>query len=299
MAVQKKQKWQTPVARQAGRNVMVSGINCLDLSLTLDCGQAFRWQRLEDGRWRGVAGGYPLMVGIEEQAAGASTLILYDTSLAAYEGFWRNYFDMDRDYGIILQAMEGHPVLAQAAAAARGIRLLRQEPWEALCSFIISQNNNIPRIKGIIARLCRSFGKPIAAPDGWADYTFPSPADLADQTPATLAPLRAGFRTTYILDAAKKVAEGQVRLDDLAALPLEEARARLMQIKGVGPKVADCALLFGAGHLDAFPADVWIKRAMKTLFDGTLPACAAPYAGIVQQYIFHYARTTRLQVEEP
>ena len=282
----------------SGPDLIIDGVDCLDLTQTLDCGQAFRWSALPDGRWQGVAGGRLLTVGREAAPDGSVRLILCNTSPTDYEAFWRSYFDLDRSYAAILDAISGDPVLCRAAEAAGGIRILRQEPWEALCSFIISQNNNIPRIKGIIDRLCRAFGDPIESGGQEPFYTFPGPERLAGLGADDLACLRAGFRAKYILDAAARVARGEIDLLELAYLPMEEARASLMRIKGVGPKVADCALLFGSGRIEAFPADVWIKRAMKQLFGGSLPACAAPYAGIVQQYIFHYARTSQIEWED-
>lgn len=286
---------QPHTVRRDGPHLTVSGIRCLDLTQTLDCGQAFRWSPLPDGRWTGIAGGRSLTLREEKEAGGTVALTLFHTSSDEYESFWRPYFDLDRNYAEIVAAVSGHPVLAQAAAAAGGIRILRQDAWEALCSFIISQNNNIPRIKGIIQRLCAAFGDPLEPAGAEPLYAFPSPQRLAGLELQDLSCLRAGFRAKYILDAARKVAGGEVDLDVLALLPMEEARASLMRIKGVGPKVADCALLFGAGRIEAFPADVWIKRAMRVLFDGRLPDCAAPYAGIVQQYIFHYARGIHLR----
>ena len=287
-----------PSVRPEGSHLVVSGLRCLDLRQTLDCGQAFRWSPLPDGRWTGVAGRRPLTLRADQGPDGAVSLTLFHTTQSAYETFWRPYFDLDRDYAAILTAISGHPVLAQATAVAGGIRLLRQDPWEALCSFIISQNNNIPRIKGIIQRLCAAFGDPLESGGAEPVYAFPAPERLAGLELPDLAGLRAGFRAKYILDAARQVSGGLVELSALSRLPLGEARASLMRIKGVGPKVADCALLFGAGRIEAFPADVWIKRAMKLLFNGRLPDCAIPYAGIVQQYIFHYARTLRLCEEE-
>ena len=182
--------------------------------------------------------------------------------------------------------------MKSASEYGKGIRVLNQEPWETLCSFIISQNNNIKRIKGIIARLCENFGN-----ETENGYTFPAPEKLACLTPEDLSELRAGFRAKYIIDAAQKVTSGEVDLKKLRNLSTDEARAELMKIKGVGPKVADCALLFSHKHISAFPKDVWIKRAMQVLFRGDLPEIAKPYAGIVQQYIFFYARETRLEIE--
>lgn len=267
--------------RQDGNHTLISGLDCFSPADTLDCGQAFRFSPLGDGRWQGIAHGRQLVLSYS-----GNTLILYDTPQEEFERIWRGYFDLDRDYAEILEAISGHEILREAGNYAKGLRLLRQDPWEALCSFIISQNNNIPRIKGIVERLCAAFGKPAGS-----GFSFPSAERLAALSVDDLAPLRSGFRAKYILDAAKKVAGGEVDLPAMASLPLEDARASLMTILGVGPKVADCALLFGSGRIECFPKDVWIKKVMAELFHGTLPACAVPYAGIVQQYLFHYART--------
>ena len=147
-------------------------------------------------------------------------------------------------------------------AFAPGVRILCQEGFETLISFLFSQNNNVPRIKGIIERLCRSFGDPI----GEGLYGFPPPERLAALSEEDLAPLRCGWRGAYVLDAACKVASGTVDLKTVAALPIGEARQALQTIKGVGPKVAECVLLYGLGRLEAFPLDVWMKRAMAQIF---------------------------------
>lgn len=178
------------------------------------------------------------------------------------------------------------PALEPACRFAGGIRVLRQDGWEALASFILSQNNNIKRITGIIERLCCQFGNPI----GGGLCAFPPPERLAGLSPEDLAPLRSGFRARYLIDAARQVTGGTVDLAALSALPTAEARAELMKIVGVGKKVADCALLFGFGHGDCFPVDVWIGRALAELLPEGLPPSLAPCAGIAQQMIFHYMR---------
>lgn len=268
-------------------NIIIKDIRNFTLSETLDCGQAFRWRETEDGAFEGVAFGKYLKLAADKEG-----IILYDTSEEDFLNIWKDYFDLDRDYGEIIEAISKNEVLKNASGFAGGIRILRQDPWEALCSFIISQNNNIPRIKGIVERLCASFGEEIK--EGF--YSFPTAEKIAALTLEDLAPLRSGFRAKYILDGAKRVASGEIDLDALKELALDEARQELMKIYGVGEKVADCTLLFGLSHIDAFPKDVWIKKAMAKLFDGSLPECAAPYAGIAQQYIFHYARMTKLEI---
>lgn len=270
-------------------NTYISGVSEFDLPHTLDCGQAFRWEEDENGRWKGVA--YGKYLELEKLSDG--TVVLYNTTEEDFNNIWRRYFDLDRDYEKIIKIISENETLKNAAEYSYGIRILNQEPWETLCSFIISQNNNIKRIKGIISRMCENFGE-----DKGGFYTFPSAEKVASLTLDDLAPLRSGFRAKYILDAARKVASGEVNLNNLKNMPVDDAREELMKITGVGPKVADCALLFSHGHIDAFPKDVWIKRAMETLFGGELPDVAKPYAGIAQQYIFFYARDTKLITEK-
>ena len=258
--------------------------NITDLALaeTLDCGQAFRWRQNENGSFTGAAFGKLVTMTLD-----GGTLDIEGASDDDRMDIWRHYLDLDLDYASIRgELSELHPVMKEAAAFAPGIRILNQDPWEALCSFVISQNNNIPRIKLIVERLCQNFGEKI---DGdW--YSFPDADTIAALAPDDLAPIKAGFRNRYIIDAAQKVALGQVDLDALREAPIEDARRELMTITGVGIKVADCTLLFGLHRLDCFPLDVWMKRAMSMLFPELTPGDFGKYGGIAQQYIFHYSR---------
>lgn len=251
-----------------------------DLARTLDCGQAFRWSRLENSAFHGVAFGRPLTIRQE------GARVFFSCSQEEFDQIWFSYFDLGRDYGALCERFRADTVMRQALDTCPGIRILQQEPWEALCSFIISQNNHIPRIKGIIGRLCEAFGEPL----GSGDFTFPSPERLAALDVSALAPLRAGFRAGYLLDAAQKIAAGEVSLEALLTLPLEQARASLQKIRGVGPKVAECALLYGCGRMDAFPLDVWMKRVMAECYPQGLPACIQGNEGIAQQYLFEWRR---------
>ena len=267
------------------KNFYITDARCFSLADTLDCGQAFRWSEI-DGVWQAVVGGK-----LRRLSQSDGVITFYDCTEEDFRNFYVPYFDIERDYESIVEAVSKNKVLADATALAGGIRILRQEPWETVCSFIISQNNNIPRIKGIIERLCENFGEKVEG-----GYSFPTAERIAALTVEELAPLRSGFRPKYILDAARKFADGSISPENIEKLSTDEARAELMKIYGVGEKVADCALLFGFARIDAFPKDVWIKRAMQVLFDGTLPECAVPFAGIAQQYIFHYARMTKLSI---
>lgn len=268
-------------------NLIIKNIAPFDLALTLDCGQAFRWTATEDGAFEGVAMGKHLKIKQDKE-----NIIFYNTTEEDYNNIWKKYFDFERDYAEILKRARKTELLNTITKDCGGIRLLKQDPWEALCSFIISQNNNIPRIKGIINRLCEFFGEKIEG-----GYTFPTAEKLANLTIEDLATLRSGFRAKYILSAAKKCSL-EINLNELQTLSIDEARNILMTITGVGPKVADCTLLFGLGFHNAFPMDVWMKRAMAVLFDNKLPYGLEDCAGIIQQYIFHYARTQKITFED-
>ena len=267
--------------RSFDSQIVISDVCDLDLEQTLDCGQSFRWEKQDDGSFSGVA--FDKFVNISLDG----TDMTIKNAVEADRGIWFDYFDLALDYGKIREDIsEIHPVLKEAAKYAPGIRILRQDPYEALCTFIISQNNNIKRIKGIVSRLCASFGNEID--DGV--YGFPTAETLTELTPDDLAPLRAGFRNRYIIDSAKKVASGEVDLEFCKTADYEVSRAELMKITGVGVKVADCTLLFGMHRVEAFPIDVWMKRAMEKLFSGMTASDFGEYAGIAQQYIFHYSR---------
>lgn len=260
--------------------IRIKNVKNFDLAQTLDCGQAFRWSVNDKGVWSGVAFGKYI-----ELYNDNGDIIITGSSERDFSDFWSDYFDLPRDYSAVIDSFSSNETLRLAASFASGIRILRQEPFEALCSFIISQNNNIPRIKGIISRLCENFGEPVKE-----TYSFPSAEKLASLSVEDLAPIRSGFRAKYIIDAAKKVSSGEIDLDSLKNLSYDEAQSVLLKIKGVGPKVADCALLYGCGHIEAFPKDVWIKRAINEYFGGEIPECTKGAAGIAQQYIFYYIR---------
>lgn len=253
----------------------------LSLAHTLDCGQCFRWILVDDGVWEGIVRGRFFRLRQSDVSEPGSP-IYADPSL-------NDYFDLTLDYRKIKEGLSCvDPHMALACRYAPGIRILRQEPWEALCSFIISQNNNIKRIRLIIERLSDRYGTPVA---GTSRHAFPSAESLAGTSDEALRSLGTGFRASYILDAATKVANGEIVLNQLVAMPMDEARVALMRIHGVGPKVADCALLYGLHRLEAFPMDVWMKRVMASHFPDRDCGCFGRYAGIAQQYLFHLERT--------
>lgn len=260
---------------------IITGLRCFSLPLILDCGQAFRWSENADGSWSGVAMNRELRLKQD-----GDRLFFENTTPDEIKNIWLKYFDLGRDYTAICERLSADENLKTACSEYPGIRILKQDEWETLCSFIISQNNNIPRIKGIIGRLCENFGDKL--PGG--GYSFPSAEKLASLEPDDLAPLRAGFRNKYIIDAARKVAGGEVNLSALRSASDDEVRESLLKIKGVGAKVAECTLLFGFGRVDAFPIDVWVRRVVGELYPNGLPECMDGVRGIAQQYLFHWRR---------
>lgn len=271
--------------RSARHTVSISVPGAFSLRDTLTCGQCFRWTQHPDGSFLGAASGR--VCGAYQD--GSSLTLEMDSPEDL--PFWREYFDLDRDYDALAREFSADKTLAAAVRFAPGIRILAQDPWEALISFIISQNNRIERISAVIGRLCEVFGEPL--PGGL--FSFPEPEILATQTEESLAPLRCGYRTSYLLDAARRTADGRLDLAAVSRADTDTARSMLLEVRGVGPKVAECVLLYGFGRLECFPVDTWIRRVMREYYPGGLPDCALRYAGIAQQFLFHYIRNAGKQ----
>lgn len=269
-----------------GADTVVTGARDFCLDDILGCGQCFRWEQLEPGKWKGIVAGRCRTV-----AQDGSALTFFGTDISEFQEIWYDYFDFGRDYGAVKALLCADEAMRRAVEFTPGMRVLRQEPWEALCSFILSQNNNIKRIRGLVERLCENFGEPV---DG--GFAFPAAQRLAGLSLEALAPVRCGFRAKYILDAAQKVASGEVDLSKLYTLPVDEACRTLQTINGVGPKVARCALLYGFGRAQCVPVDVWIDRALKAFYPDGMPAGIESVAGLGQQYLFHYVRHNPLEV---
>jgi len=262
------------------KNIILKNQECFDIALSLDCGQAFRWRKNEENIWFGVAKNKYLKL----KQIDKNEIIFYDTTEEDFNLIWKEYFDLERDYNSILNNYNEINLIT-ACKKYNGIRILKQDEWEAICSFIISQNNNIPRIKGIIERLCENFGEKIGD-----SYSFPTAEVIAEKSLDDLSVLRAGFRAKYILDAAQKISSKEVDIEKIKAMNFEAAKAELIKIKGVGEKVAQCSLLYGFGRIEAFPVDVWVKRIVSELYPEGLPECIKGSEGIAQQYLFHWRR---------
>jgi N-glycosylase/DNA lyase len=276
---------------------MVFAIRDYSLDLTLGCGQAFRWRKLGDV-WHGVVQGRWVELRRVEQGIEART-----AEAVADWGWLADYLQVELDFESVLASFPEDEPMRQAVAACRGLRLVRQDPWECLASFILSSTKQIVQIQQIVGLLCERLGEPVATPSGAGDaWSFPTPVRVAACAEAELRGCKMGFRAPNLLATAKRVASGEVDLERLRAMPVGEARAVLMELPGVGRKIADCVLLFAYGRQEAFPVDVWIMRALKELYFPRrrvrlerLHRFAAthfgPNAGYAQQYLFHHYRT--------
>lgn len=267
------------------------GSEPLDLRCTLmDSAQSFLWR--QSGEWfGGVVDGAPVWLrraadGIEAEGG---------TGIPAL----RRYLDLDRDYAALAEEFADVPPARRAMALYPGLRVLNQPPWEALACFILSANNNVGRIRGLCEALSGRYGERFETPRGTL-HAFPAPERLAEAGEDALRAMKLGYRARYLASAARRVAEG-FPLDALRDMPYEAAHAAMLTLPGVGDKVADCALLFGCGHASAFPVDVWVARVLAGWFGCSgmsRPAMArfarerlGPHAGILQQFLFHAART--------
>ncbi len=249
-----------------------------DLGCTLGCGQVFRWDNA-GGWWHGVVGSS--LISIRQ----SGNLLEYR---GADEQLIRRYFQLDLDLDSILRAIDRDTVIHAAIADHRGLRIIHQEPWECLISYICAQNANIPFIRRMIANMAERFGEPIAA-KGECGHAFPSPEVLAACSLQDLRECSLGYRAPYVLDTAGRVAEDPFWADRIGALPYPEAHEFLMQYRGVGPKVSDCILLFAFGMYEAFPVDVWVRKVMYRHYLGE--ACSRSALGCREyKFIGDFAR---------
>jgi N-glycosylase/DNA lyase len=267
------------------------------LGMTLTSGQAFRW-REDKGDWIGVVKN--LWVRLRTIETG----IVAETAVPVDNWSWlEHYLQIDLDLSAILNTFPLDEPMRAAVAACHGLRLLRQDPWECLASFILSSTKQILQIQQIVSLLCEQYGQRITVGAGYpAAWSFPGPERLATLNEADLRACKMGFRAPYLLSAARAVTEGKVDLRAIADLPLDAARVQLLSLEGVGPKICHCVLLFAYGRQEAFPVDVWVMKALQQLYFPKrkrtlrqLQEFAVTHfgsnAGYAQQYLFHYARS--------
>ncbi len=255
-----------------------------DIRKILDCGQVFRYA-LEQGGYTVYSGDRRCRVFQDEGRA----------RIVGDSDYFADYFDLATDYAAIRVELADKPFMREATEYGEGIRILRQQPFETLISFIVSANNHIPRIKGILGRLCDALGEDMG---GW--HAFPTAERMAREDESFYAALGAGYRAKYLADTARAVADG-FDLQCVGEMPSEKANAYLCKLSGVGPKVADCILLFGYHKTDVFPVDTWIRKVYADVVGGdatnaqmrkTLMSIYGRYAGIAQQYLFFHKRET-------
>ena len=281
--------------------IIFENVRDIDLDHIFQCGQCFRWipednnDSSSTGRYRGVAGSYFCQAELEKNDGFAGTLTLNVTG--GDEKFWRDYFDLDRDYGQIKEKLvEQEPRISAATREGVVIRILNQDFWELLISFIVSQNNNIPRIMKCIEGLCSAFGEPVYRDmDGKTWYSFPKPEALLGKTEEDLKEIKLGYRDSYIVRAADKFLK-----NGIPAGTMEEKRKQLLEYHGIGPKVADCIMLFGCREFTAFPVDTWVKTIMNDMYGFEKKDIKGMQAfarerfgdlrGFAQQYLFYLYR---------
>jgi len=283
---------------QEENSIIVENIKDFNAVHTFECGQCFRWIRQEDGSYTGVAKGKVINVSIDD-----GVLVLKNTNLEDFKNIWFDYFDLGRDYGQVKEAVMKDDIMQKAIDFGWGIRLLKQDIWETLISFIISANNRIPRIMKTVEIIARLYGDELMM-DGNKYYSFPDVNKLAQSNVEELEVCKGGFRCKYILNSSQMVSVGQVDLKQLSQMDTDSAREELMKFPGVGSKVADCVLLYSGTKYDVFPTDVWVRRVMGELYFkreagfGEIQKFAREYfgdlAGFAQQYLFYYARENKI-----
>ncbi len=258
-----------------------------------ECGQCFRYIKEKDESYTIIAKGKVINISKNDDK-----IILKNATDNDLSDIWYDYFDLGTDYNTIKKTLNADIHLKESLNFGNGIRILNQDLWECIISFIISANNNIPRIQGIIEKFTEKYGEKINA-FGNTYYSFPDAESLRKIKKEDLAFLRAGYRDSYLIDAIDKVSSGSIDLPKISKMTTSEAKAELLKIKGVGNKVADCILLFGNKRSETFPVDVWVKRSMSTIYadeinDAKIHEFAnlkfGKLAGYAQQYLFYYMR---------
>lgn len=285
--------------------VIIEEVKNFNIKQILECGQCFRWKKISDTNYIGVAYGKVIEV-IQE---GDKVRIL-NSNEEDFNNIWLRYFDLERDYCKVKEGLSNDDILSKSVEYGYGIRLLNQEPFELLISFIISARNSIPSIQKTVNKISERWGTPIEY-KGETYYTFPTPEQLADASLEDIKETGASFRSKYIVDTIKKVNESvkgdKYDLEYISSLSADECHTALQEFMGVGAKVADCIMLFSMEKSSAFPVDVWVKRAMMHFYnaeEGSLNKIRifarnkfGELAGFAQQYLFYYARENKIKVD--
>ena len=287
------------------KKLVLENVRDFDLTDIFESGQCFRFTREKNGSYTGVVRGCFANISYNNEE---DILTIWSDYMPKSDSlnlkFWKNYLDLDRDYKEIKQVLsDKDPVMEKAILSANGLRVLNQEPWETLISFIISQNSNIPRIRDCIESLCVGFGEKIGRFENRDYFTFPTIKALSTAGLDEIDLCKLGYRTQYVAETARQVdIDGGAFLATAYAVPTEKAERYLLTLSGVGPKVAHCVLLFSMNKADSFPIDVWVARAMNKLYgipENDHEAMREyalehfhPWEGIAQMYLFEYIRST-------
>lgn len=274
--------------------VIINNPEDFSLAHTFDCGQCFRFNLNENGNYTGIA--FNKAVEISEENG---NIIIENLTEDEFYKNWIDFLDLSRNYKEIKDSLIHDEVIKKAIEFGKGIRILKQDFFECVISFIISQQNNIPKIKKAVEGFARLFGDEIEF-KGSKYYSFPDVTKVKDITKEDLKELKIGYRDEYIIDAIKKVSSGEISYEELVKLPYKEAKEKLLTVKGIGNKVADCILLFSLLKFEAFPVDTWIKKAMAELYNLKEKEIKdyskinfGDYSGFAQQYIFYYIRSSK------
>lgn len=280
--------------------IIVENVRDFDPVHIFECGQCFRWLKQDDGSYIGVAKERAIRLSYDNGA-----IEIINSTIQDFINIWYEYFDLGRDYSEIKEKLAKDDIMREAIKFGYGIRFLKQDLWEMIISFIISANNMIPRIMRTVSSIAKVYGEEIEL-QGKEYYTFPQVDKLSNSSVEELDFCKGGFRCKYIINTSRMAMKGEVRLDKLNDMNTENARKELMKFPGVGPKVADCILLFSGLKYDVFPVDVWVKRVMEELYfkrDASFKEIqdfARDYfgelAGFAQQYLFYYARENKIGV---
>lgn len=284
--------------------IIIKNVKNFELNHIFDCGQCFRWIKNTDNSFTGVAYGKVIEISKKD-----NDVIIENTNSVDFQKIWGDYFDLYRDYDVIKEILDKDKALQKAIIFGNGIRILNQEPFETLISFIISSNNMIPRIKGSIMKISEKWGKEIVY-KGNRFYTFPKPLDLKDATIEDFKQCGTGFRAKYLYNTIQEIIRCSDSIDDLENIKAskeDDCYKSLQNYMGIGPKVADCIMLFSMGKSSSFPVDVWVKRAMSYFYDvpggDSLKQVRSfaqqrfgELAGFAQQYLFYYVRENKINI---
>ena len=284
--------------------VILEGVKNFNIKQIVECGQCFRWEKAAELDYIGVAYGRVIEV-VQE----GDKVTIYNTNEDDFNDIWFDYFDLDRDYSKVKEELANDEILSKSVEFGYGIRILNQEYFEILISFIVSARNSIPSIMKTIKKISEKWGNPIEY-KGNTYYTFPTPEMIKDATLEEIQETGASFRSKYIVDTIQNINNSnenkEYNLEYIASLDADECHTALQKFKGVGAKVADCIMLFSMGKVSAFPVDVWVKRAMMYFYnaeEGSLNKIRIfarnkfkDVAGFAQQYLFYYARENKIRI---